>query len=337
MAYSPPPTSFYGNIDPQTFEVDTVESIIHYLNSAANTVAYYSDTTLKYDAAHPIGSQQITPPNPYYQDTLRIRLSKNWWQYITNKIKGNSRYYTYFDSLVKGLYITVSNPLQLPGQGGILYINLQSAFSGIYFYCHGAVVPAEFSVIFPVGGTGVSFTHVDHNYTTAVFGNTRPSGKHDSINGNEWVYVQAGGGSIGKITFPYLHNWSKMNPVVINQATVTIPLNLIDAAGPFAEPQSLGLAGIDSLGRRTELPDAFYPYFGGGYDGISAYTFVITDYIQHVIDGKIKDRGLYIIPGNESTSANRAVLYGALNTGSPLIARPSTRIKLNIYYTPLKH
>ncbi len=322
-------SSYYGSLDPQTFEVDTVETIIH-------SVTYPSDSTLKYDALHPIGSQQVTPPDPLYQDTVRIRMNKNWYQSIFNKLKANHNYYTSFDSLVRGIYITTNNPLQLPGQGGLLYINLNSTTAGIYLYYHGPTPnTGEYRQIFPVGGSNATyFTHVDHNYATAPFYTGTQSGKHDSISANNMMYVQTLGGAVGRITFPYIHNWSKLNPVIINQAEIDIPVNTNDITSVFSIPTQMYIYGTDANGVPYNLPDLGTAYYDGTYDSYNhEYKFVITNYIQHVIDGKTIDRGLYIIPGYDEITANRVVLYGAENGVLPA---SSPRIKLKIFYTPLK-
>ena len=333
--YNSSNASYYGNLDPQTIVVDTLVSNITTKNSAGNYVAYYNDTTIKYDAAHPIAIRQITPPAPASEDTIRIKLSNAWCQYIVNRIKGNTNYYPIIDSLIKGLYITTANPIQLPGQGGLLYLNLQNSFAGIYFYFHGKLVttPEYQPVVFPVGGT--SFTHVEHNYSTAVFNASMGVGKHDSMSANDLIYVQTLGGVVGRINFPNIHSWAKFKPVIINGAELDIPVNATDAQNPFAPPLQLYVYGTDADGYPYALPDLNFSYYGGTYDAFnSRYIFYITDYIQHVIDGKTIDRGLFIIPAYTASTANRVVLYGARNGVLP---NTSPRTKLKIYYTPLKH
>jgi hypothetical protein len=320
-------STYYGNLDPQTFVVDTVSAVFH------SGKEYWSDTNLKYSPS-PIAIQQVTPN--LASDTLKIKLSKNWVNYIVSKINANSNYYTSFDSLVRGLYVTVSNPLQLPGQGGLLYINGASTSAGIYFYYHFNLTPATaYSVYIPTGGLGLYFSNYEHNYSTAAFYTAHPSGKHDSIGGNDLVYVQSLGGVCGRINFPNLSkNWAKLRPVLINEAEVDVSVDAQDLSPSFAPPSQLYLYGTSPSWGLYGIPDENgYGYFGGTYDGFNnTYTFVITQYIQGVIDGKDTDRGLYIVPAYEYTTANRVVLYGAKHD-----ELPSTKaMKLKIYYTPLK-
>jgi len=321
-------TSYYGNLDPQTIVVNTLQAPIA-------THVYYSDTSVP-SVVTPIAIQQITPNPAGNGGAINIKLNKSWWSNVVNQmaLTGNY-YYANLDSLVKGLLITVANPLQLPGQGGILYLNMANSFSGIYFYYHGSVSKAEYYVYYPVGTNSTTyFNRVEPNYATAPFHNLNPTGKNDSIPANNLVYIQSGGGAIGRINFPNLaKNWSKLNPIVINEAEVDIPVNAQDATAPFIPPTNLYLLGTTASGQGFGLPDEGQTYYGGTYNAFNnTYTFVITEYIQAVISKKDTDRGLFIIPGQEAITANRVVLYGAQHGAPPT----APRTRLRIYYTPLK-
>lgn len=329
-----PISGYYANLDPQTFLVDTLESII-------TSGKVYSNTNIKYGSS-PIGMAQVTPPNPTNSgdNTIRIKLNSSFKNYIVGKMNShNAYYYPYFDSIVKGLYITVSNPLQLPGQGGILYVNLYNASTpaGIYLYFHDSINGGkEWPLPFPLGGTAAPyFSHFDHNYAISPFYNAHPPKPHDSIDANNLMYIQCLGGVLGRINFPYIHNWSKMNPVVINKAEVDITVNATDGQCPeYCPPPQLYLLGTNADGTIYAIPDYYQSYYDGTYNySTNTYTFVITDYIQHVIDGKTIDRGLYLLPQNSATTADRVVLYGAQNPQSTATAQ---RMKLKMYYTPLK-
>lgn len=335
-------SAYYGNLNPQTFVVDTLESIIDSLNPAGHPAYYYSDTTIKY-GSYPIGLQQITP-YPVANGFLRIRLNNSWTQSIANKLKGNVNYYLNFGSLVKGVYITTNNSFQLPGQGGILQVNLsnpvgQGDNSAIYFYYHfpnRAFDTVENTLPFPVGNSTIPtsfFSHYSFNYSTSPFHNEHPEGHRDSINGNDFVYVQSMGGVIGRVNFPNLYkNWSKLGSILINEAELDVTVNAQDAGAPFYPSTNLQLLATDSVWQPYATADMGYPYYNGSYDlSNSTYTFVITQYIQKVIDGKIKDRGMYLIPDQEATSANRTVLYGAQHNQ----VQTSQRMRLRIFYTPL--
>jgi hypothetical protein len=248
---------------------------------------------------------------------------------------GTNYWTSNFNKLLHGIYITTATPLQLPGQGSILNLaSLAGSFSGIYLYYHYSYpIDTEHFVSFPIGGSAnANFVHFDHNYSTTYLGGLHPAGKRDSVNGDQLVYVQAMGGVLGRINFPNLYkNWSKLGPVIINEATITFPAQPENTSAIYGPPSSLYLSGTDSAWSPYTLPDQSQPYYGGAFSN-NSYTFVITEYIQSVINGKTIDRGLYIIPYNEAISANGVVLYGAQHGVSA-----ATKPVLTIYYTPVKN
>jgi hypothetical protein len=219
---------------------------------------------------------------------------------------------------------------------GLLYVNAASTSGGIYFYYHYNSTPKTANYVYiSTGGDGVYFTHYDHNYATSAFYSAHSYGKHDSIGGNDLVYVQSLGGVCGRINFPNLYkNWSKMKPVLINEAEVDVSVDAQDLSTSFAPPALIYLYGTYPSGAPYGIPDENgIGYFNGNYNGFNnTYTFVITQYIQGVIDGKDTDRGLYIIPNLQQSIASRVVLYGAKHNEIP----SDKAMKLKIYYTPLK-
>jgi len=328
----------YGNNDPQTF------AVYQLANSIISAHAYYSDTTIKLYSKTPIGQAQVTPPNGISSnDTLRIKLSNAFMNYFINKavqgaiVNGVPSYWsTNFDSVIQGIYIAPVNPLQLPGQGGISYINLISSFAGVYAYWH-YLIPndTEHAVEFPLGGSNfLYFNNFTHNYAASAIGASHPAGPRDSIAAPQFVYVQSMAGVMGRINFPNLHkNWSKLGNVAINEAEVTLPVDAQYISNSFAPFPQLDLLVTGSKGTEYYTPDQLSSVgnYGGSF-GNNAYTFVITQYIQSIINGKNdSDRGLYIVPSNPATTAYRVVLYGAGHRSVP-----ANKATLTIYYTPLK-
>jgi len=335
-----PVSGVYGNNDPQTFAVYRLADTI------ASEHAYYSDTTAKLLSGIPIGQAQVVPPNGVSNDTLRIRLNNSFMQYFTSQaVSGGfnpngTPYYWYnpdFNKyVIAGVCIAPVNPLQLPGQGGISYINLSSSWAGIYVYWH-YLIPndTEHTVGFPIGGvSGQFFCNFTHDYATSPIGASHPVGPKDSIAAPQFMYIQSMAGIVGRINFPNLHkNWSKLGNVAINEAVVTLPADPQYISTSFAPFPQLELLVTGSKGQQYETPDqqSALAYYGGGF-GTNSYSFVITQYIQSIINGKNdSDRGLYIVPSHPATTAYRVVLYGA-HHGSTPASKPT----LTIYYTPLK-
>jgi hypothetical protein len=321
----------YGSLDPQTFVVYRTDS-----NIIAGE-AYYSDTTFKLQNStstcnEPIGSEQVLAPNAgiVANDTLRIKLNKNFLTYLKTFVQvPTSNWSTTFNtSIMQGICITTSNPLQLPGQGSMLYVNLDNNFGGIYVYYNydsATVTPASYA-FFPVGANGAYFTQFTHNYATSPINTVHPKGPRDSVPASQLIYVQSTGGASGRINFPNLYkNWSKLGPVAVNEAVLTIPAVVQDISANFQPPANLYLVGTDSTW--AELGTQVY----GTTFSNNAYSFIITPYIQAVINGKLVDRGMYIVPGNASIESNDVVLYGADHG-----LLPANKASLTIYYTPLK-
>jgi len=334
-------SSYYGTPGPETFAVYQSNHTI------SSDSASYSNTPVKYNPSPIVALQQVTP-NPANNDTIRIKLSGTWLTSILNSMDNHPTYYSpSFDSLVKALYITVSNPLQLPGQGCIYYLNLQASFSGIYVYYHSipsksglTVHQPEYYIVLPLGGNSNNYTyfsHIDMDHSSAPYGGEHPSGINDSISADNLVYVQNLGGPIGRINFPnFYQNWSKKSPVVINKAELDFTVDAQDCPNPYIPPAGIYLYGTDKNGKPYLLPDennSITNFYDGSYNSFSnTYTFNITQYIQKVVQHVDTDRGLFIIPAYRGISANRVVLYGAQHN----VAAPSAnRMKLKIFYTPL--
>lgn len=325
--------SYYGGSDPQTFEVYQTRKNIY------TDTTYYSNTTFPDTLL--MGSQQVALPNPSLTDTLRIKLSKTWWKNFSNQIETGTYWTSSFNQLIKSIYVTTATPLQLPGQGSLVNVNLFSSFSGIYFYYHHNSSPGiDSSMYFPIGSNYMYFTHFDHDYSTTYLGSIHPSGKRDSVSAGQLMYVQGMGGVIGRLNFPNLYkNWQKVGPVIINEAEVTFPVQpQTQTVGPeasYGPPPSINLLATDTNWVQSGsplMPDIGTSYFDGSFNsGNNTYTCVITQYIQGVINGKITDRGLYVCPNNQPIYANGVVIYGAQHG-----VTNAQRTKLTIYYTPVK-
>ncbi len=356
LPYNYGSTTYYGTLGAQTFVVDTLS----YNNNSTALLAsklYYSDTSIYHSSRH-IGMATLIPnvtqpvtwyyPNKNvsytYTPLLRIRLNNSFGQYImtcaNHPTATDSAYYfnsvitSNFLGLLKGLCISVSDPSLLPGQGGIFYINQNINGAGLFFYYRYYNQPSSswdtVLAAFPIGNNA-TFCHFDHNYSTTRF---YALGK-DSIYSPNVAYVQGMAGVKTQITFPYLKNWiSKINPNFLNKAELDVPVNMSATGSDL--PASQLYVVRDSVGVESNIPDfnMGLSWYGGTWDATNhQYVFNITRYIQAILDGKETDFGLYLIDGAEALDPNGAVLYGAAK--NPL--NPTQRIRLKMYYTPLKY
>ncbi len=354
----------YGDGSPQTIELYQLKKGI-----TTNTdTSYYSNASIPYNPA-PIGSRNVLPNfttndtdkyGPYvypYSPRWRVKINHatalKWIDTGLNRtftggistLDPDTSYNSQasFIRAIPGIYITVNNSAQLPGQGGLWYMNLPGGGSQLLFYCHYSVVtPTNGDSIIYLPPTGFNFqssvnifSHFDHDYKSSPF-YKNPSGKgHDSVYSPNVNYVQSIGGVKVKLTMPYLKNWSNKVPIIVNKAELDIPIITYDFEG-YTPPGNLLLWGINDTSTVVStatfaLPDYGGSNYGGTYDATNQqYVFVITDYIQELIQGKVKNRDFYLFPGNRPVDANRVVLSGVTKTPN------QPRIRLKIFYTPLK-
>jgi hypothetical protein len=308
--YPPIPTN-----TPEVFEVDT-------LNKALNSdSSYYSNAILAHGGR--VGLSTFTPPT--VGSNLRIKLNKTW----ANRLFYNPATLTSasFTTFFNGLYVTVNNPLQLNGQGSIVYLN--PAGNVTFYYHQNRTGDSNLYQEFPIGTTAAYFNHADFDYAYSPFYNHHPLGASDSVSSPNLIYVQTMGGVIGKIGFPNLKKYVKNGKIIVNQALLVFTVDA-SAIGNFEPPQSMELLGIDSVNGGYVLPDEALGinYYNGQYNSAAnTYSFNIAEYIQAVLSGKIIDRGLYLISESNAVTASRVALFGG-NAGA-------SRITLNMYYTPV--
>ena len=115
----------------------------------------------------------------------------------------------------------------------------------------------------------------------------------------------------------------------MNKAEFYLPVNTTYNDASYPPPTQMYLVAIDSLGGETTLPDENQGtnYYEGTYDAAtSSYSFNIAMYVQQVLNGHLKNRGLYLVAGGSAVNANRVVLP------APLKSLPN-RMRLKLTYT----
>jgi hypothetical protein len=355
--------NYFGDVGPQTVQV--------YLMDSGFVAAdpYYSSSVRPY---HKLLGERTIIPNftaydsvyypakpktlvAYYNPRMRIKLDHQWAQSwvdtglsaYTGPLKGGLN-----DTVVlseaafvrhmSGIYITVNNPMQFPGQGSILYTDLYAYGTSVVFYCrvinnNGGVIDTNYTLpSFNINTGCKSFNHYDHNYLSTPF--YVPHAKHTIVSSPNNVYVQGLGGVITKIKIPYIMNWINKGPIIVNRAEVEIPVETQDI-GNYSPPSQMYLIGINDtstvLSTSTfTLPDQYTTYYGGTYDAFNhKYVFDIAEYVQNVLDKKTIDAGFYLVAGSSAISPNRVAAYGgAMRPGYG----SDKRLRFKMYYTQLK-
>jgi len=167
----------------------------------------------------------------------------------------------------------------------------------------------------------------DHDYSQARF---FPN-LNKEINPDTLIYIQPTGGIKSKVLVPSLSAWKDSANFAINKATITFHADtLMSDHRRYGIPPRLYLMAIDDAGAEVFPADSQLSstYYGGFYDATTAtYSFNVTQHLQQLIKGTIKNNGFYLVQSERDFSAQRVVLKGQ---GS------SKPVELNIAYTRYK-
>lgn len=255
---------------------------------------------------------------------LVIPMDTAWGSFVLNN--GDFSSESAFNNFFNGFYITdsITN-----GSGCIFYFDLREALPAnfrsklIFYYSNDtSTVPQIFELA--ING-GAHFNYFHHDYSQAVFVNQF----NDPIAGSNFCYLQSMAGIKTTIRFPHLNELTKTGQISINRAVLEIAAD-VSSSGDLKPHNKLSLAGIDSAGLGFFLPDNIdnQTLFGGDLTSSSTYSFVITRYLQQVLNGSRKDYGLYLLASGAAVNANRTVIKGSNN--------PDKRMKLKIIFTSIK-
>jgi len=258
-----------------------------------------------------------------------------------------------FVDAFKGLYAEV-NKTSTTGTGGVAFLDFAASNSYVqlvYKKVNTSNGIDTISTLFPIGRTNntlsVVTANIKHDYTgTAVKTQLDNPTTQYTVN-----YLQGLAGVKTKISFPNLVNFSSTyGKVVVNRAELVIPLSNATYAYPFSPAQRLSLYRWDIAEQPAQLPDHSTDpraasgaagtvndaVFGGYYDSVqNRYVFIVTSYVQDLIDKKLVDYGTFIAP--TSLTAFEMTPTGAMAGRSVIGANTNTtnKMKLNIYYTKI--
>jgi len=286
---------------------------------------------------------------------IRIPLNKAFIQSTilslpTTGTSTNAKFIDYF----KGLYAEI-NKTATTGPGGTAFINFSSTTSSylqlVYKKTNSTSGIDTVTTQFPINtSTGPVTANIKHDYTgTEIATQLQPANSNTQYN---VTYLQALAGVKTKISFPTLVNFTKTyGKTIVNKAELVVELSNGTFANPFAPAQRLSLYRWDVAEQPVNVPDhnpittngggdvraqPTDAAFGGYFDSLkNRYVFIVTAYVQDLIDKKLTDYGTFLAPTSltefqltpSASSAGRAVIGSASN--------PTNKIKLNIYYTKI--
>ncbi len=294
---------------------------------------------------------------------IRIRLNPTFIQ--NNIVNLDSATYmtrnSRFTSSFKGLKVSV-NKENMSGPGGFAFLNFTStdqlaqACVAIYYkkLQSNSLINRDTAVVyFPISATsGPIAAKVSHDYTGTDVENQlnvpNPATPYQR------TYLQGMGGLRNRISFPKLDDFvttatggNKKVRVVINRAELVVNVEGGTDVAPWTPAERLSLYRLDIAGQRANLVDnaapasgTSNPYYEGAFGGNYSksrkrYIFIVTGYIQQLVDGTTKDYGTYLAPAPYAafslTPAINTAERSVIVTGSA--ASGNTATKLNIYYT----
>jgi hypothetical protein len=273
---------------------------------------------------------------------LRIPINKTFINSILfNASSAQLASNTVFQNNVKGLYLTLDKT-GTTGSGGTMMFGLTDSINVYYRAVNGTTIDTAM-VALPLG---THAAQIIHNRSTAL--NTDIG---DTTHSKNVIYLQGLAGTKVRIKFPYLKKIiPSIGNIVINRAELVIT-PVPGSTIPFKAQPKLTMYKYDIAHQPIELQDANpadkrYPgsngvaQFGGFYiKSLNSYHFVITAYIQDLMNGAAVDYGTFLAPVDTTNStgidinptpqtAGRSILVGT-DKNSPY------RIKLNIIYTKI--
>lgn len=310
-----------GVLGTSTFFARTHDSIKRY-----NIITGKPDTLIK------------VPPQ------LRISIDKNFINSIlfnagTTQLSSNST----FLNNVKGLYLTIDKTGST-GVGGTFMFSSSDSLNVYYRTINGSTIDTSM-VTLPITTHVSQIKHTSSNTLTTEFA--------DSTSSRDLIYLQGLAGTKVKIKFPYLKSLnSTLGKIVVNRAELVVtpsPGSTI----PLKQLPKLTMYKYDIAHQIVELEDAnstdaryISPGVFGGYyaRATNSYHFVVTGYVQDLIDGRTTDYGTFLAPIDTASKTTVAVapttqMTGRLiAVGTPAKGSPNYpyRIKLNIIYTKIK-
>jgi hypothetical protein len=297
----------------------------------------------------------------YIVPELRIRLDNSFIQARILTLDSvtrakNSR----FSAIFKGLRISVDKATS-SGKGGIMLMDFAGTNANLQLYYKkditNSVSKDTVGISFPIAvASGPVAANIKHDYTgtpvQAQLDAPNPATPYNV------TYLQGLAGLRNKISFPDLTAFvnsvkagNAASRIVVNRAELVVNVASGTDALPYSPARKLVLYRNDIAGNRLNLVDYTTSqnsnnpkYVGadrainGFYDATNKrYVFVLTSYLQNLIDGDTEDYGTFLsVSGFDAVATNlnpTTVTAGRSVINTTSSGSGSNPIKLNIYYT----
>lgn len=319
---------YYGKLTPQTF---SVQQLGESLDLAATYYSTDSKTTTGPELVLPAFATQTPRPSGgtvIGEDTvptlLRLPLDTDlartlMTEAVTNpsNFASNDNFLTYF----KGLKIKTINPMQTSGQGAVLYFDMTAALSKATIY-YKDPQGASKTYDFVINKDCADFNHIEIDNT----GKRVDQVINNHALGQSEFYAQAYR-SRAVVSFPSLTDIPKNS--VIHSAKLVLPISHYTSSAYY--PSVALNVGTNKDGAQAD--SIFNTGMIAVYDdGLKAYTIDMRSYAQFIIDGKLTNHPLYLVPAFSNlitlfnASSERIIFNGpeSINKKKP---------KLSVTYT----
>jgi len=291
---------------------------------------YYSNQSFAVDP-DPIGQTAFIVPRPidsvlvdgkFVAPQLRIRLNNSLGTDFGSNQQSLANSDVFID-FFKGLYVRSELPTNAPGNGAIVGFTLNGNTRLDLFYKNNSADSLRISFIINENCARVG--NFSHNYSELV-----QNMLNQPILGQEFSFVQSLAGLRTRIDFPDLFSWKGNRRVLINRASLIVPVDEA-SIGKYFPISRIALATADAAGNLVTTADLAVgeSYAGGAYNAEKkSYTFNIARHLQRLLDGSIENRGLYLVSIGSAISPNRVKVLGGTGTNG-------LRMKLELLYQNL--
>jgi hypothetical protein len=309
---------YYGEISEQTFEIRQVNEKLTRDSSYLSSSSATTNSTNLVDGPGNITPDPLTEAivgDDTLNPQLRIPLTNSFGAYLMN-LATNSPDSETFLAGFQGLHFKVTNGMQNPGVGTILYLATTNPASKLtVYYTDTNGDPFEFD--FLVSGSLVDFNHIDINDAGTVVETVL----NDFTLGQNQYYAQTFK-SRAKIDFPSLNDIPE--DVIIHEATLEIPIDYYQGSDFYpSSAVTISSELFENDDNRYLINDnVIYN------EQKRAYVVNLRTYVQNILSDEIVNNGIIISPKLYNSTTERIIFNGpeSVNKKQP---------KLSVVYTKL--
>lgn len=208
-----------------------------------------------------------------------------------------------FVQFIKGLNVKAMATPNL-GEGFVFGINQTGIFTSAFIYYRDTILQDTSSFELLINTNSATLGTVDFDLTGSAAGMYIANPDPNSPK----AWVKSGGVLKTLLEIPNLKSLNTIPGLVINQAQLELPLELMGEGIETPHPQMF-LSVFNKDSSVIIVPDLLEgeSFFGGTLQG-DKYVFRITQYLQEVLKGNLPNMGIQIVARNSGITSNRTVL-----------------------------